>query len=134
MGHATVTGRLDWGSLALFLIMLIWQPPHFWFLALSHREDYRAAGVPVLPLVKGENFTRSCIYAGLAALIPATLLPALAGPCSSGYAACTFLLGSSYLAGCRRLMNHGARYRAAFSCSIAYLLLLFLLIITDLCL
>ena len=134
IGHATVTSQPDWASLVLFLIMLIWQPPHFWLLALAHREDYRAAGVPALPLVKGEGFTRSCIYAGLAALLPASLLLALAGPCSPGYAACAFALGSCYLVACHHLMENGARYRAAFRGSIAYLLLLFLLIIADLCL
>jgi len=131
IGHAAVAPHPDWASLALFLIMLIWQPPHFWLLALAHREEYRAAGVPVLPLVKGERFTRSCIYAGLAALVPASLLLALPGPCSPGYAACAFALASCYLAACHHLMQ-SARYRAAFRGSIAYLLLLFLLIIADL--
>ncbi|HBG05821.1 MAG: protoheme IX farnesyltransferase [Geobacteraceae bacterium GWC2_58_44] len=134
IGHAAVAARPDWTSLALFLIMLLWQPPHFWLLSLSHREEYRAAGVPILPLVKGERFTKSCIYLGIAALIPASVLLRFGGPCSTGYAGCALLLGICYLLACRFLMANGARYREAFRCSIAYILLLFTLIIVDICL
>lgn len=86
IGHAAVTATPGRASLALFLIMPIWQPPHFWLLSLSNREEYRAAGVPVLPLVKGERFTKSCTYLGVAALMPASLLLWQHGPCSTGYA------------------------------------------------
>lgn len=134
IGHAAVTARPDTGSLALFLIMLIWQPPHFWLLSLSHREEYRAAGVPVLPLVKGDRLTKLCIYLGVSALMPASLLLRLGGPCSIVCAACAFLLGAGYLLACRHFITEGANYRAAFRGSIVYLLLLFTLIIANLCL
>jgi heme o synthase len=134
IGQAAVTARPDRGSVALFLLMLVWQPTHFWLLSLSHREEYRQAGVPVLPLVKGERFTRNCIYFGVSALIPVSLLLWCQGPCSGGFAAGALLLGSSYLFACRRFMTGGVNYRAAFRASIAYLLLLFALIIADLCL
>lgn len=133
VGHAAVNPHPDMASLALFLIMLIWQPPHFWLLSLSHREEYRAAGVPVLPVVKGEDFTKACIYLGVAALIPASLLLHYIGPCSSGYAACTFLFGCCYLVACHFFMT-GDRHRAAFRGSILYLLSLFAVITVDLCL
>jgi cytochrome c oxidase subunit 3 len=68
------------------------------------------------------------------ALIPASLLLWPVGTCSSGYAACAFLLGSSYLVACHYYLTRGANYRTAFRCSIAYILLLFTLIIADLCL
>lgn len=134
IGHAAVTAQPDRASLALFLIMLIWQPPHFWLLSLSHRDEYRAAGVPVLPLVKGDRFTKGCIRVGVTALIPASLLLWFHGPCSTGYAACASLLGGCYLVACEYFMTGGFNYRAAFRGSIAYILLLFALIITDLCL
>lgn len=134
IGQAAVTGGPDPASLALFLIMLVWQPPHFWLLSLSHREEYRAAGVPVLPLVMGERFTRSCIYLGVAALTPASLLLRYGGPCSNGYAACALGLGICYLLACSYFMAYGVNYRAAFRCSIAYILALFAVIGADLCL
>lgn len=134
IGHAAVMSQPDRASLALFLIMLIWQPPHFWLLSLSHREEYRAAGVPVLPLVMGERFTKRCIYLGVAALIPASLLLRQGGPCSTGYAACALGLGICYLLACRYFMTNRVDYRAAFRGSIAYILVLFTVICADLCL
>jgi protoheme IX farnesyltransferase len=134
IGHAAITARPDTGCLALFLIMLIWQPPHFWLLSLAHREEYRAAGVPVLPLIKGDQVTKFCIYLGVSALLPASLLLRYGGPCSTICTACAFLLGGSYLLACRHFITGSVNYRAAFRGSIAYLLLLFTLIIADLCL
>ena len=51
IGWAAVTGRLDWAPLILFGIVFFWTPPHFWALAIRYREDYRRAGVPMLPVV-----------------------------------------------------------------------------------
>lgn len=136
IGHAAISAHPGRASLALFVIMLIWQPPHFWLLSLAHQEEYRAAGVPVLPLVKGERFTSRCIYLGVAALVPASLLLHYAGPCSSWYAACATLLGASYLLLCHNVIFgercKDAGYRVAFRGSIIYILMLFGLIIADL--
>ena len=133
IGQAAVTVHPDAGSLALFLLMLIWQPTHFWLLSLSHLEEYRGAGVPILPLVKGVRYTRVCIQLGVSALLPASLLLRYVGSCSSMGGACLLLLGCCYLFACCYFMTNGANYRAAFRCSIAYLLLLFTLIIADIC-
>lgn len=132
IGNAAVSSRPEGACLALFLVMLIWQPPHFWLLSLSHLEEYRAAGVPVLPLLKGERFTKTSICLCALALIPASLLLWSAGPCSVSYAACAVLLGGSFLLACRYYLNHGVNYRAAFRCSIVYLVALFTVIIADL--
>ena len=51
IGWSAVTGSLDWAALILFLIVFWWTPPHYWPLSLRFREDYRAAGVPMLPVV-----------------------------------------------------------------------------------
>jgi heme o synthase len=133
IGQAAVAPHADPGSLALFLIMLIWQPPHFWLLSLSHRDEYGAAGVPVLPLVKGDSFTRTCIYLGVAALTPATLLLHYFGPCSASFAAFAFIAGGIYLAACHCYLVE-ERFRAAFRSSILYILSLFVVIVADLCL
>ena len=55
VGWAAVTGTLSWESFALFLIIFLWTPPHFWALALYKQGDYGAAGIPMMPNVAGEN-------------------------------------------------------------------------------
>lgn len=58
VGWAAVTGEVGWAAYAMFAIVFVWTPPHFWALALFRRDDYRAAGVPMLPVVRGEAGTR----------------------------------------------------------------------------
>ena len=60
-------------SVLLFLILVLWQPPHFWALALRHQAEYRAAGVPVLPVAFGEPYTKVLIFLYAAALLPLSL-------------------------------------------------------------
>lgn len=73
IGWAAVTGSLDAGAWVLFLIMFLWQPPHFLALAIRRCEDYRAAGIPMLPVVKGFHFTKKLMVMYIAVLIPASL-------------------------------------------------------------
>lgn len=73
VGWAAVTGRVDPPALLLFAIVFLWTPPHFWALALAKADDYRAAGVPMLPVVRGEQETRRQIFAYSLALTAATL-------------------------------------------------------------
>src|SRR5690606_4551210 len=58
VGWAAVTGTVSWESVALFLIIFLWTPPHFWALALYKQGDYGAAGVPMMPNVKGVKSTK----------------------------------------------------------------------------
>jgi heme o synthase len=132
IGDAAVRSAPDGASLALFLILLLWQPPHFWLLSLAHLEEYRAAGVPVLPLVKGVRCTKASIILFALALIPASLLPWCVGPCSRGYALCAFALGAAFLLACRRYLNAGGDYRPLFRGSIGYLVALLSVICIDL--
>lgn len=73
VGWAAVTGSLGWAPWLMFLIVFLWTPPHFWALALFKDDDYRAAGVPMMPVVAGERSTKwqSLIYAIL--LVPVSL-------------------------------------------------------------
>ncbi len=75
IGYTAVKGTLDLEALVLFLIMFVWQPPHFWVLALKYREDYRRAGVATLPVSRGvrETKLRTLFYTLL--LLPVTMLP-----------------------------------------------------------
>jgi len=58
VGYTAVTGRLDLPAAYLFLIIFFWTPPHFWALALIKKEEYARAGVPMLPVVAGERYTK----------------------------------------------------------------------------
>ena len=58
VGWAAVTGTVAWPAVVLFAIVFVWTPPHFWALAMRYSGDYAAAGVPMLPVVRGEAETR----------------------------------------------------------------------------
>ena len=81
IGWVAVTGSVDLGSIALFLIIFMWTPPHFWALALWKKinADYTKAGVPMLPVVAGPDETRRQILIYALILAPVTLLPSLTG-------------------------------------------------------
>lgn len=73
LGVTAVTGMLTPTALALFGIMYLWQPPHFWALALIKTEEYRRVGIPMLPVVKGERVTKRQMLIYTVLLIPASL-------------------------------------------------------------
>ncbi len=78
VGWAATSGGLDWLALLLFAIVFMWTPPHFWALALVRTKDYAKAGVPMLPVVRGEVYTRGQIFIYTIALVLLTLaLPVL---------------------------------------------------------
>jgi protoheme IX farnesyltransferase len=78
VGWAAATGRLDIPALILFLIVFMWTPPHFWALAIVRRKDYERAGVPMLPVIRGEAETRKQVWIYTLELVAVTfLLPIL---------------------------------------------------------
>src|SRR5476649_2294238 len=79
VGWAAVTGDVSLASLALFAIIFMWTPPHFWALALYKQGDYGAAGIPMLPNVAGEPATKKQMLLYTLALWPVALAPALLG-------------------------------------------------------
>ncbi|SDM05044.1 heme o synthase [Bacillus sp. OK048] len=74
IGWAAVDGNLDIMAWSLFILMFIWQPPHFYALAMRRVEEYRAAGIPMLPVVKGFKTTKKHILIWVAALLPTPIL------------------------------------------------------------
>jgi len=132
IGAGAVGAPVAAGPLILFLVMLLWQPPHFWLLSLAHQEDYRRAGLPVLPVAKGESFTRKAVLWTVLLLAFATLLLWLWGPCSPRYAASAAAIGISFWGGCAAFLSR-RRYRWAFTSSIAYLMALLAAVVADLC-
>lgn len=74
IGYCAVTGTVDVGALLLFAFLFLWQPPHFWALGIRRREEYRIAGFPLLPVVKGVRRTKFQMIPYVALLIPVTVL------------------------------------------------------------
>jgi protoheme IX farnesyltransferase len=135
VGWAAVTGELSLLAWFLFAIIFLWTPVHFWALALLLKEDYRAAGVPMLPVVRGERYTVIQIggYAVLTVLL--TLLP-LATPAAGlgwGYLAAAAGLGGVLLARSVQLWRRIERPQTVrlYKYSMLYLALLFLAMAVD---
>jgi heme o synthase len=97
IGWAAVTGGVSLESLALFLIIFAWTPPHFWALALCRTGDYAKAGVPMLPVVAGTTETRRQIMIYSALLVPISFAPALLGIAGAAYGVVAAFLGAGFL-------------------------------------
>ncbi len=97
IGWAAVTGRLDPGAWVLFGILFLWQIPHFWALALYKREEYARAGLPLLPIVAGEDPTWRQVVLHTGALIPVSLLLYPLGLVGGPYPVVALLLGLGFL-------------------------------------
>jgi protoheme IX farnesyltransferase len=131
IGQAAVTGSVDMAGITLFTVIFLWQPPHFWVLALHHEDDYRAAGLPVLPVACGDGYTKVLILLYVTALLPSTLALPLTGCCSPLFAAMAVALWLYFLAACCRHAVRAKRYERAFRASIVYLALLLAAVILD---
>ena len=75
IGHICATGSIGIEALILFLIIFLWTPPHFWALALVNKSDYRAAKIPMLPIIYGDMTTRKNIFIYSLLLMPCAYLP-----------------------------------------------------------
>jgi protoheme IX farnesyltransferase len=133
IGCAATTHSIGFDSLILFTVMLLWQPPHFWSLALEYRRDYRAAGLPVLAVTHGEGYTKLLIFIYATALLPTSLSLWMFGFCSVLYAGAALASGLAFLAACWFLICRSRRFVMAFSASILYLMFLFAAIVGDIC-
>ena len=128
VGWAAMTGSLDLAALYLFAIVFYWTPPHFWALALVKREEYARAGVPMMPLVKGEHQTKLQMLVYTMLLIPLTILPWIAGTQGLVYAVAAVALGGRLLWYCVRLLRERGTTPVAwrmYRYSLLYLALLF---------
>ena len=127
VGWAAATGSVTVPALLLFAIVFLWTPPHFWALALLIRRDYEAAGVPMLPVVRGERETTRQIVLYSLALVAVTAAPFLAGTLGLPYLVAALVLGAVFLALAAGLRLEPTPRRAAllFHYSLLYLALLF---------
>jgi len=131
LGWVAVTGQVDPGGLLLFAIILVWTPPHFWALAIHRREDYRSAGIPMLPVTHGVEFTAWRILQYTVALFVVTLLPAAIGMSGPAYLLGAVALGACFIGFAWRLRRDSRQALPTFRYSIAYLFLLFALLLAD---
>lgn len=106
MGYAGATGgALDACAWALFFTFFLWQPPHFLPLAMRRCDDYRAAGIPMLPVVRGFAATKQQILLYASVMWPVSLLPYALGDANLAYLIVMFLLGLGFVAAGLRGMN-----------------------------
>lgn len=132
IGYAAAHGDLDTHALILFLIIVVWQQPHFWALALKYRNEYAKAGVPILPVAKGVKATKVRLFWYTLALIPVSVLPYTSGMSGIYYLATAIVLGVAYLAfTVRFLYSQKEKEMFLFFFSIAYLGVLFIVLILD---
>ena len=133
IGWTAATGSLGIEPLLLFLIIFFWTPPHFWALALYRAEDYRRAGLPMLPVTHGSEFTRLHVFLYTLVLFAATLLPFVAGMSGPIYLAAAIVLGVMFSGYGWRLWRgySDALARKTFRFSIVHLTLLFAALLVD---
>ena len=131
-GAAAVNPALGTVPLLLALVLFLWTPPHFWSLAIANRDDYVAAGVPMLPVVVGNARAARVVYASAVALVIASLLPAFfgAGPV---YLAGALAGGAYFIFKARQLALNPSRNTAmaSFFASLIQLSLLLAVAMID---
>jgi protoheme IX farnesyltransferase len=127
VGWAAVTGTLAWPAVVLFGIVFVWTPPHFWALAMRFSGDYAAAGVPMLPVVRGEAETRRQILLYSLVLFATTLVLVPVGHMGPVYTIAAVALGGAFVYRALQVWRTAddARTRRLFAFSILYLAGLF---------
>ena len=136
VGWAAVTGSLDLEAWLLFAIVFFWTPAHFWALALLISDDYKRAGVPMLPVVRGEEATTWGIFTYALSLVPLSVLLFLGGGLGAIYLVAAVGLGLVFVGWSVRLIRAAAARRRAIArglyvYSLLYLALLFVAIMVD---
>jgi protoheme IX farnesyltransferase len=130
---AATTGRLSGSALYLFAIVFYWTPPHFWALSLLMKDEYAKAGVPMMPVVRGEEETRFQIVLYTFLLVAVTILPFAGGLFGAVYFIAAVVLGAGFIALAVKLFRARERRPALrlYLSSLAYLALLFAAMVVD---
>jgi protoheme IX farnesyltransferase len=133
LGWTAVTGSIDPNALLLFLIIFVWTPPHFWALAIARREDYARAGIPMLPVTHGVEFTRLQVLLYTVLLVVVTLLPFLTRMSGLVYliAALGLNAGFLYYALILKISRRAELPMRVFRFSVNYLMWLFAALLVD---
>ena len=133
VGWSAVRNDLGWAPVLLFVVMFLWTPPHFWALAIRYREDYKAAGVPILPVVETLETTVRRMVLYTAVMVAGTVALWPVGELGWIYGVAAVVLGALFLWGTADLGRNPAPARAmrVFAYSITYVTLLFAAITVD---
>jgi protoheme IX farnesyltransferase len=133
VGWAATRGSLSWTAVYLFAIVFYWTPPHFWALSLLMKDEYEKVGVPMMPVVRGEQETRRQILLYSLLLYAVTQLPFCVGEFGGIYLAASMVLGLGFVAGAVRLYRRADRSAALrlYLFSLLYLALLFGAMVAD---
>ena len=137
IGWSAATGTVSWSAVVLFAIIFLWTPPHFWALAMRFKDDYAAAGVPMLPVVATPVQVARQIVAYSYAMVAASLLLWPVAGTTLLYPAAALVLGVGFLLDAHRLLRRAAagvedlRAMRLFHLSISYLTLLFVAVAVD---
>ncbi len=133
LGWAAITNQVSAEPLALFLIIFIWTPPHFWALALYRTEEYAKAGLPMLPVTHGAAFTRFHVFLYTILLSASTLIPFVIQMSGWFYLISVMVLNVIFIAYGYQIWKHytDALAKKAFTFSIAYLTVLFAALLID---
>jgi heme o synthase len=133
VGWAAITGEIGLAAVFMFAIIFYWTPPHFWALAILAKEEYAKAGVPMLPVVRGERETARQILLYTVLLTGVTVLPFLAGSFGATYLTIALVLDAAFLVFAVQLVRGTTRpaARNVFLYSLAYLALVFAAIGLD---
>lgn len=133
LGWCAITGQVHPHSLLLFLIIFVWTPPHFWALAVAKREEYAKAGIPMLPVTHGAEFTRLQILLYTVLLLIVTIFPYLTGMSGLIYLATALILGFLFIYYAIKMMRNDDDKLAmkTFFFSINYLMILFAALLID---
>lgn len=133
VGYAAATGHLDWTAWILFAIIFMWTPPHFWALAIVRMKDYQNAGVPMLPVVRGELETRRQIFVYTIELVLVTLLLPALNLAGNVYLVSSLILGGALLYAAWAVWREGGNKVAwrMYKWSSTYLVFIFLAIMID---
>ena len=133
LGWAAITNNINPHALLLVLIIFVWTPPHFWALAIHRHKEYQNVGIPMLPVTHGVEFTKLSVLLYTILLIPISLLPYVFNMCGLIYLIATALLDIGFLIWAIRLAwgKHPANGIKTFHYSIWYLMILFVVLLTD---
>jgi len=133
LGWTSITNSIDVQPLLLTLIIFLWTPAHFWPLAINRLEDYRQANVPMLPVIKGIDYTKSCIVIYTLATVIASLLPFFLSYSGELYLSIAIMLGGwfcFYAIQLKMALNSHLALKT-FHVSIYYLIGLFIALLAD---
>jgi len=133
LGWTAVTDSVDPHALLLFLIIFVWTPPHFWALAIARRDDYAKAGIPMLPVTHGVEYTRLHVLLYTVLLFVVTLLPYLTRMSGLIYLAAALVLNAGFLyyAFVLKVTAREELPMRVFKFSVTYLMWLFAALLID---